>query len=243
MRAAFYTGATGLVAFQEELDVTGNNLANCNTYGYKEQKTSFRELLSSQMRVNGANPPLVGNGVQSVQNGIDPGEAVYEATQRPLDLAVSGNGWFCVENGGQREYTRDGSFSISLSGRRAYLVNRDGKFVLDSAGRPIQERVDSDSAAVELEAMADRVGVFTFPNPEALTPVSSGCYLANGSTGAAAAASDEEYTVRKGYLEQSGVSLVDEMAALITAQRGYQLSARVVQTADEMEQTANSLRS
>jgi flagellar basal-body rod protein FlgG len=60
--------------------------------------------------------------------------------------------------------------------------------------------------------------------------------------GAATVATNGEYTVLKGYLEQSDVSLSDEMAALIVAQRGYQLSARVVQTADEVEQTVNSLR-
>ncbi len=242
MRPAFYTGASGLVAFQETLNVIGNNIANCNTVGYKAQKTSFNQLLSTEMESNSDEPLLVGNGVRTVSSGLNADSGNPVSSQGALDLAISGNGWFAVNNNGRREYTRDGSFSISMSGSTAYLVNQNGAYVLDSYGNQIYSVIDSKTNTVDFNAMLDKVGVFTFPYPEALTPASSNCYLANTYTGTAAIASKNEYTVLKGCLEQSDVSLADEMVALIIAQRGYQMSARVVQTADEVEQTVNSLR-
>lgn len=242
MRTAFYTGASGLVAFQNSMDVAGNNIANCSTTGYKAQKTVFSQLLSSKMDANTEKQLLVGNGVRAVVTGIDPSEAAVMASQGALDLAISGNGWFGIESGGQNEYTRDGAFSISLSGGNAYLVNQNGDYVLDSSGNQISTAVDPQTNSIDIDSMLDKVGIFTFSNPEALTPASSNCYLSNAYTGAAAVALTDDYTVLKGYLEQSDVSLADEMVALIKAQRGYQLSARVIQTADEVEQTTNSLR-
>ena len=241
MRSAFYTGTSGLVAYQNSMDVIGNNISNCSTTGYKAQRTAFGQLLASKMS-DTTKTVLVGNGVRNVSSGIDPTGADVMATQGSLDLAISGNGWFCVQNNGQKEYTRDGSFSLSMSGNTAYLVNQNGAFVLDSSGKQVSGTIDSKSNNVDIGSMLDKVGVFAFSNPEALTPASSNTYLSNAYTGTATTASKNDYTVLKGYLEQSDVSLADEMAALITAQRGYQLSARVVQTSDEVEQTINSLR-
>ncbi|MEA4896432.1 MAG: flagellar hook-basal body protein [Oscillospiraceae bacterium] len=241
MRAAFYTGTSGLVAYQNSMDVIGNNIANCNTTGYKAQKTSFSQLLSSKMN-NNVNPPYVGNGVRTIYTGIDSGEATFVPTQGSFDLAVSGNGWFGVEADGQRAYTRDGAFTLSVEGSTTYLTTQSGAYVLDSSGNRITATIDSSSKEIDTASMLERVGVFTFTNPEALTPASSNTYLPNAYTGTAVSAANNVYTVLKGYLEQSDVSLPDEMVALITAQRGYQLSARVVQTADEVEQTINSLR-
>ena len=243
MRTAFYTGTSGLVAYQERMDVIGNNLANCNTTGYKAQKTTFSQLLSSKMSSNSENTMLVGNGVRNENIGIDPGQGTTVVSGGSLDLAISGSGWFCVDNNGIKEYTRDGTFSISLTGSSAYLVNQSGAYVLDSSGNRIYAAVDAKTNVIDSSSVLDKVGVFTFSNPEALTPTSSNSYLSNSYTGTATAAAKNDYSVLKGFLEQSDVSLTDEMAALITAQRGYQLSARVVQTSDEVEQVINSLRS
>ena len=241
MRTAFYAGASGLVAYQESMNVIGNNIANCNTVGYKAQKTSFSQLLSTQMG-KASNPLLVGNGVRTVSAGLDTSAADIMDTQGSLDLAIAGNGWFCVERNGQKEYTRDGAFSISLSGNTAYLIDQSGAFVLDASGARVSSTIDTKTNSIDVDSMLDKIGVFTFTNPEELTPSSSNSYLPNAYTGTATVAPKDKYELLKGYLEQSSVSLADEMAALITAQRGYQLSARVVQTADEVEQAINSLR-
>ena len=242
MKTAFYAGASGLNAYQEKLDIVGNNISNCNTVGYKAQKASFSQLLATQMGTGTDNSLLVGSGVRIVSSGLDAGTGDFVSSEGAADVAISGNGWFAINNNGQRAYTKDGSFSISLSGNLAYLVNQSGAYVLDSAGNQISSPLDTKTNKADINAMLDRVGVFTVANPAARTPASSNCYLSNAFTGTAAVATKSESKIVKGFLEQSDVSLADEMAALIVAQRGYQLSARVVQTADEVEQTANSLR-
>ena len=145
MKTAFYTGASGLVAYQESMDVIGNNIANVNTTGYKAQKTAFSQLLSTRMNTN-EDPPLVGTGVRTVYKGIDASGGALIASEGSMDLAISGDGWFCVESGGQKKFTRDGNFSISLSGSNAYLVNQSGDFVLDSTGKQIYAAVDAKKA-------------------------------------------------------------------------------------------------
>ncbi len=243
MKPAFYSGASGLLAFQSQMDVIGNNIANSNTIGYKATTSSFSDLLYTEMYVNTPNDPLTGHGVKAISTGINPKQSNLLQGQSVLDLAIIGDGWFCVEKDGNRLYTRDGSFGISLDGREAYLVNQEGAFVLDGEGNRIITRVQTGAAGVDYEALTSRVGVYGFSYAEGLTPFSNNLYAENAVTGQAIPLTEGQYEIATGYLEQSTVSLADEMVNLIAAQRAYQLSARVVQTADEIEQTVNSLRS
>lgn len=242
MQTAFYAGASGLAAFQERMDVIGNNIANCNTAGYKARKTTFSQLLATRMDAHIQAAPLVGSGVRAVSAGIDASGGAVTASHGTFDLAILGDGWFCVENNKQKQYTRDGAFTVNLTDDEAYLVTQSGAYVLDSSGDRISVETDAKTHAIDLDSVLEKVGVFMFLNPGALTPVSSNGYLPNDVSGKAEEATAGQYTILQGFLELSGVSLADEMAALITAQRGYQLSARVVETADEAEQAANSLR-
>lgn len=243
MKPSFYSGASGLRAFQNDMNVIGNNIANSNTVGYKPTTISFGDLLYSEMYVNTPAEPLTGHGVRAMNTGIDAEQSNLISGKSILDLAIVGKGWFSVENNGNTMYTRDGTFSISLSGAEAALVNQSGAYVLDAAGNRITVQIPEGTTELDYEEMTKRVGVYGFNYPEALTPASSNCYIANEFSGEAVALAEEQYELRQGYLEQSGVSIADEMTNLISAQRGYQMSARVVQTSDELEQTVNALRS
>lgn len=242
MNTAFYTGATGLMAFQTMMNEIGNNIANVNTTGYKPVETTFSDLLYTEMYVNSADV-LTGHGSKASSSGVNASQGTPIPTSGELNLAIVGDGWFAVDTGSETLYTRDGSLSIDISGSSAYLVNQNGDYVLDSDGNRISAEIDADSPTIDPEVLTSKVGVFDFEYPEALTPAASNCYRANDKSGEATVLDEGEYKVISGYLEQSGVSLPDEMVDLITAQRGYTLSARVVQTADEIEQTVNSLRS
>ena len=252
MIKAYYAGASGLAAAQENMNVIGNNMANVNTTGYKPNTISFNDLLYSKMYVNSPKTPLAGSGVKATETGIDAHQGTPVPTESELDLAILGNGWFALESDGGTLYTRDGSFATTLSGNTAYLVNQEGKYVLDTNGRRISTTVSQTttgwsgstqtSTGIDSGKLIDQVGIFNFTNPGAMTPVSSNSYRANDLSGKATVAPKGENTILSGYLEQSGVSIPDEMVNLITAQRSYQLSARVVQASDEIEQTVNSLR-
>lgn len=243
MKPAFYTGASGLIAFQSQMDAIGNNIANVNTTAYKPTTSSFSDLLYTEMYVNTENDPLAGHGVKTFSTGINSEQSNLREGQSVLDVAIIGKGWFCVEKDGERMYTRDGSFGISLEGNNAALVNQSGAYVLDSEGNRVETLITPGASGIDYEALTQRVGVYGFNYDEALTPASGNLYTANEKTGEAAALTEGQYELATGYLEQSKVSMSDEMVNLIAAQRAYQLSARVVQTADEIEQTVNSLRS
>lgn len=242
MKTAFYSGASGLMANQEALNTIGSNLANANTIGYKSQQTSFQDLLYRNMYLNEANPPLVGQGVRATGSGLNTEPAALINTGNPLDFAIAGDGWFAVQQNGQTYYTRNGNFDVSVEGSRGYLTTQDGAYVLTRSGGKIDIESYKDSEELDYNGLADKIGVYRFTNPSALAPASNNRYSANATSGTAKAADEGDYSIMNMALEQSGVALPQEMTNMITAQRAYQISARIVQVADENEQTINNLR-
>jgi flagellar hook protein FlgE len=121
----------GLRAHQTKLDVTGNNIANVNTVGYKSSQTVFEDTLSQVMRngsapqdgVGGTNPAQVGLGVKvaGITTNFEQGSA--QNTGRSTDFMISGDGFFVTQAGNEQLYTRAGSFSYDAAG---HLVTPDG---------------------------------------------------------------------------------------------------------------------
>ncbi len=241
MKPAFYSGATGLIAQQQAMNNIGNNVANVNTTGYQPLGTSFNDLVYMNMYTNAEDKPLNGQGVKAVSTGILVGNGTFSRTSYPLDFAVAGDGFFAVQNGTQKEYTRDGTFALRLENGQTYLSTKEGYHVLDKAGNDIVMQ-QNEEGGYDYGALINRIGIYTFNYAGALQPISGNRYLATQQSGAAVAVNDESSKILNGCLEVSGTSLVDEMNDMISAQRAFQLSARVVQTADENEQTVNNLR-
>lgn len=240
MARTIYTGAAGMVANQYYINNIGNNIANVNTPGYKPVVTSFSDLMYSQMYIKSADV-LSGNGSRADYGGINPNQSSLQPTGDNLDLAIDGSGWFAVETKNGVRYTRNGSFSLSAQNGTVYLVDEKGNYVLGKDGKRISQPFNgTDTTKVDENALTAQAAVYDFPNPEALTPLSSSLYEANAQSGNPTLIADPN--VVSGYLEQSGATMVDGMIDLIAAQRAYQLSAKVLQTADEDEQTVNSLR-
>ena len=124
MTRALTTGASGLIAHQQKLDVVANNIANLNTTGFKSQSVLFSDLVYDDRKsatghvdtlYGGTNPIEIGNGVQVAEVSQDFSQGVLSATGSELDFAIDGDGFFVVE-GDQQQYTRDGSFAIDGSG-------------------------------------------------------------------------------------------------------------------------------
>jgi len=116
------------------LDVTGNNIANVNTVGYKANAVQFQDTLSQLTQGatapgannGGGNPAQVGLGVlvSGITTNFTQGSA--QATGRATDLMISGDGYFVTKQGNQTTYTRAGAFEMDANGR---LVTTDGKIV------------------------------------------------------------------------------------------------------------------
>ncbi|MGH7862781.1 MAG: flagellar hook protein FlgE, partial [Candidatus Dormibacteraceae bacterium] len=136
MLRSLFSAISGLQANQTFMDVTGNNIANVNTVGYKASRATFEDMLSQTVRggtaptaqTGGINPAQVGLGVQVASIGIVNAQGNLQATQSPTDLAIQGDGFFILNNGaGGQLYTRDGGFSL---GRNGILTNEQGLQVM-----------------------------------------------------------------------------------------------------------------
>ena len=134
MLRSLYSGISGLRSHQTMLDVTGNNIANVNTAGYKANSVQFQDTLSQLtqgatapgVNAGGSNPAQVGLGVQVAGISTNFAQGSAQATGRGTDLMIDGDGFFVTRQGGQTQYTRAGAFDVDASGR---LVTADGSLV------------------------------------------------------------------------------------------------------------------
>ncbi|MHA7925264.1 MAG: flagellar hook protein FlgE [Marinobacter sp.] len=115
---AFNTGLSGLRAASVDLDVTGNNIANASTVGFKGSKAQFGDLYASGFLSAGTNPIGDGVRVQDVKQSFGQGNISF--TDNGLDMAISGDGFFILNNGGEIRYSRAGQFGIDKEG---YVTN------------------------------------------------------------------------------------------------------------------------
>lgn len=247
MNTAFYTGASAMIAYQRDIGVSAHNMANINTVGFKPEKTTFYDALYSSMGVKSNENSIVGHGVRLGSTSPQFSQGVINTTDNPLDFALSGNAFFCIENeNGQRQYTRNGAFTIGMSQNRGYLVTGDGKYVLDKKGERIILNKKEDTDIFDLNEIQDKIGIYSFANPYALVKTEGAGFLESVLSEKAAAASDNgasgEYAIIAGALECSAVDLTSEMVNIIEAQRAFQLNAKIVQTADQIEEILNNLR-
>ncbi len=245
MISAYFTATSGTLGYENKLDVTSNNLANANTTGYKSQRADFTELLYTNMQSGSktAQNLQVGHGVKLSEATKELTQGNLQQTGEDLDYAISGEGFFALEDAaGNTVYTRSGNFSLSNENDTSYLVTTDGKFVLDADGEKIEIPIATSDSENSEDTDEETIlpGVYTFKNPYALNLASNGIFSANEVSGEGEAV--EEPTIKQGFLEGSNVSVITQMQNMIESQRGFQLNARVIQTADEMEQMANSLR-
>ena len=136
MLRSLFSAISGLKANQTMLDVTGNNIANANTVGFKASDVVFQDTLSQELSAaaapnpavpsGGNNPMQVGLGVQvgAITTNFNQGSA--EASGRPTNLMISGDGFFMIKRGKDDLYTRAGAFEFDSAGN---LVTPDGDIV------------------------------------------------------------------------------------------------------------------
>jgi flagellar basal-body rod protein FlgG len=256
---ALSIAATGMQAQQTNVETIANNLANMNTTGFKQQRAEFEDLLYQNVLTPGSQTSDAGtfapNGIQ-IGAGVKT-SAIYrintqgdlQSTGNPYDVAVQGAGYFQIQQpDGTNAYTRSGNFSTSAQGQ---LVTQDGLLVLPGITVP------SNATAVTIntqgQVLATVAGNITpqtvgqleltvFPNPAGLNSIGGNMFLetpASGTPQTGVPGSPGYGTIQQGYLETSNVNSVDEITALITAQRAYEMNSKVVTAADQMlQQTA-----
>lgn len=252
MIRGFYSSVSSLLSQQTNLNTIANNMANVGTTAFKPQRTAFSTMLYSEMNGGAGTMLTVGNGVNVTQTGIDFTVGSLQQTGLPLDFAITGEGFFALENDESDEptYTRDGSFKVIMDGDDAYLGNATGNYVLDAEGDRIElqkavitvgeEKTETETGEWDYTAIVP--GVYTFPNQYELKLLGGNQYAATERSGEAEAVEVEEPPVMQGFLESSQVQLSQEMVRMIEASKGFSFGAKLVQTADEIEKTVNQLR-
>ena len=151
MLRSLFAGISGLRVNQSMLDVTGNNIANANTIGFKSSSTVFQDTLSqmltaaSSANVNrgGTNPIQVGLGVQLAATNTNFNQGAAQTTGRPTDLMIQGDGMFVVKKGNENLYTRAGAFTFDNTGTLVTPTgNRVQGYALDATGAPTGGLID-----------------------------------------------------------------------------------------------------
>ena len=256
---ALSIASTGMAAQQTNVETIANNLANMNTTGFKQQRAEFQDLLYQNIQTPGAQTSDQGtfapNGIQ-IGAGVRTA-AIYrittqgdlQSTSNPYDVAIQGSGYFRIQQAdGTDAYTRSGNFSLSPEGQ---LITQDGLVVQPGIAIPqntlsvqinAQGQVNATVAGNNTPQTVGQLELTRFPNEAGLNAIGGNLYLetpASGSPQAGVPGSTGYGTVQQGYLETSNVNSVDEITALITAQRAYEMNSKVISAADQMlQQTA-----
>lgn len=262
MIRALFTGATGMIAQQANIDTIAHNLANVNTTGFKKSRVNFQDLLYETIRPSGTETSAgttipegiqIGHGVRpsAISKVFTPGALVQ--TGNALDIAIEGDGFFQVDlPDGTTAYTRDGSFRVNETGQ---ILSADGYPLSPAITVPTDAElvsVGSDgtvSAKLPATQTPQNLGIIQlvrFANPSGLDARLGRNLLletqASGTPTTGQPGIDGLGTIAQGFLENSNVQVVEEILQMIIAQRAYEASSKVITTSDEMLQTANNIR-
>lgn len=223
MSTALYNAMSAAIAQSKQLDVTAQNVANASTPGFRAQRMTFEEVLGNttpQVRVGPTLP--------------DSSRGEMQATGRPLDLALPGEGYFALSTPNGDRFTRAGAFAIDAEG---YVVDPRGNMLQDKGGRALQIDPNAPNVSVgedgTVKAGDEVVGQVRV------------AFIARGdlvNEGTVFAASEEATVqeiegaqVQSGVLESSNFDVVRGLADLVRASRNYEAAVRTMQTMSEQQ--------
>jgi len=154
MLRSLYSGISGLRAHQQMMDVTGNNIANVNTVGFKSSTVQFQDTLSQmvgsagapQNGQGGSNPAQVGLGVRNAGITANFAQGSQQTTGRSGDMMIQGDGFFITRSGQEMLYTRAGSFSFDANGT-----------LVTATGEPVQGWTADPGGQVNTAAKPDDI--------------------------------------------------------------------------------------
>lgn len=247
MVRGFYAAASGLLTNSRKLNVTGENISNATTSGYKSDRvvsTSFSDALVLKMDKSAAESRA---GIGNISNGqaLSTVYTVYDQgnmkqTNYPYNFAIGGEGFFSVEmENGEVAYTRNGEFSLDNEG---YLVTASGNRVLGENGQINTGGRDfevTDDGAVMIDGLEiDRLAIHVPADYESMEKLTSGLF-----TDTAGETADFTGTIKQGYLEVSNADMSDQMMEMMTNQRGFQSCSQILKMIDQTLEKAETLAS
>ena len=260
MIRALYTAASGMTAQQSNIDNVAHNLANVNTVGFKKSRVEFEDLVYEQTKAPGSASSTTdesptgletGLGVRPVATSRDYSRGNLRSTGGSLDLAIEGDGFFQVQlPSGDTGYSRAGTFH--LNGEGAIVTNEGYRIEPQITIPPSATSISISKDGIVSAVMAGQSGaqqlgkieLASFQNPAGLTALGGNLFrstTASGEPSIGAPGSESRGTIAQGYVEDSNVSVVEEMVNMILGQRAYEANSKVVKAADEMLQQVNTI--
>lgn len=237
MVRGFYQLGSGMLTGNEILNTISNNIANCKTNGYKKQVTvgsTFEEMMLGRIDHDGIED--VGNTYMATvpnEHATIHSQGALNPTQRNLDFALVGEGFFAVERNGNVEYTRNGSFNMDGEG---YLVDAQGSRVLNDGGGYIylgQSDFSCNSDGyITVGGRTERLGVYNFDDYNTIVETSDGYYTGGG------AAVMNNPVIHWKAVESSNVDMAEEMVDAIAAQRNFQSCSQALNMYSEVLDSA-----
>jgi flagellar basal body rod protein FlgG len=215
--------AASLDTVTRQYETIAHNLANASTTGFK------RTFCLQTSGVSG------GPGTSSIgtTSAIDFSQGNFIQTGRPLDLALSGSGFFTLETPKGVLYTRNGTFQTNAEGQ---LVDSSGRTVAGDMGPIVIPKtaastsisVDKNGRVMAGGAAVGKLKIAEFEEMKVLTPMGDSTFKASAPPKAA-----EKTFVQQGYQESSNVSVVEELVGLISASRTYEANVKAMQSGSE----------
>ena len=259
MDASLWIAKTGLTAQQTRMSVISNNLANVNTTGFKKDRAVFEDLLyqnvvpaGGQVDAESQTPTglMLGTGTRVVATEKLHGQGNIITTENALDVAISGDGWFSVQQAdGTIAYSRDGSFKLSAEGN---LVTAGGQAILPAITVPPNAAsltIGRDGiVTVELangggSSQIGQLQLSRFVNNSGLQPIGRNLMQQTNASGdplVALPGADGAGMLMQGALEASNVNVVEEMVNMIETQRAYEVNSKAISAADGMLRFLNN---
>lgn len=247
MSESMYAAVSGALTQQLRLELLSNNLANLNTIGFKEDRTSFKAYLPKATVPNDPIPeeppevegptvldPYLSDNLYVRFEGstinFSPGELRH--TGNALDFSLSGSGFFCVDTPDGTQYTRKGNFSLNHDG---VLVTSDGRPVIGENG---EVRIDGREVAVDAKGtisvdgtVVGTIKIVDFPQPYQLEKIGESLFALTNSEVTEEAVEGTE--VLQGVIELSNVDAVRTMTEMIEVLRTYEAYQKVIQSVSE----------
>ncbi|MCR9143111.1 MAG: flagellar basal-body rod protein FlgG [bacterium] len=264
MLRSLWTGASGMVAQQFNIDTISNNLANVNTYGFKKNRADFEDLIYQHQVLAGTPATAVseiptgvyvGHGVKvaATQKLFEMGS--LQATGNKFDMAITSEvGFFKIlMPDGTFGYSRDGSFKIDSRRQvvtsQGYLLEPPITLPPGAINNSLQINENGEvTVKIGDDIRPTRIGqidLYRFVNPAGLKAIGKNLFketVASGPEIQGTPGFEGMGAILQGFLETSNVKLVEEMVNMIVAQRAYESNSKAVTTSDSMLGTAIGMK-
>jgi flagellar basal body rod protein FlgG len=212
-------------------EIIANNLANANSPGFKRD-TLFIELLDTQQ-----------GATAKIETQTDFSHGNIRQTDNPFDLALSKQGFFVIEKDGEELYTRNGRFMLDEEGFLSTstgekLLGQQGWINLLIEGQQVGKVTINQLGEIFVdEQLVDQLRVVDFDNYQMLSKASGNAFRTDPANPPLPA---EEAVVLQGRIEESNVSVIDEMIGLIGVERQFESGQKLIKTLDHnLEKVVN----